>query len=175
LNGGDGRIRVRTELVHEHLVGSLLAASREPLGDPPPNELAEAAKELLDEHDPPTDRLAAELARLGYAGRRVERERFEPARRGMPWLQALLASGTPPIDVARELALAEPAGRPDPESRAASWRVPGPGGHVRHYLALASIDERAPDSNDRVAALERCWFLGFFLRCCEEESAGHGR
>lgn len=32
-------------------------------------------------------------------------------------------------------ARAEPLGKPSPDEEAAmSWRVPGPGGHVRHFL-----------------------------------------
>jgi hypothetical protein len=95
---------------------------------------------------------------LGYHARDVERDRFAPARQPMPWLHELLAGGDAAA-VAAELAAAEPAGRPEPDSGAASWRVPGPGGHVRHYLALRS--------GDKVA-----WLRGYFRRCCEEAADG---
>jgi hypothetical protein len=55
-----------------------------------------------------------------------------------------------------------------------TWRIPGPGGHVRHYVALEAIEwlagETAVDIGDGGAGaeLKRCWLYGFFLRACEE-------
>ena len=99
------------------------------------------------------------LARLGWEARGIEIERFEPARE--PWPPELLS----PLELAR----AEPLCRPDPGDPAAvSWRIPGPGGHVRHYVALRSIgaspeavaDARAAGLGDP-AALKRVWLYGF--------------
>lgn len=81
----------------------------------------------------------------------------------MPWLADLLRE-RPREEVARELADAEPLERPSPDDPcAASWRIPGPGGHVRHYLALGAAGHRAEDKPE--------WLYGFFLRCCEEAAA----
>jgi len=78
-----------------------------------------------------------------------------------------------------ELAAEEPLPKPNPDDeRATSWKVPGPGGHVRHYVVAAAIaDALSGDHNgqgglpgqvDDAAALKRCWMSGFLGRCCEE-------
>jgi hypothetical protein len=95
---------------------------------------------------------------LGYHARVVEWESFEPSRAPIPWLQEILGNRDAHA-VAGELADAEPQERPDPASAVASWRIPGPGGHVRHYVARLSGDKTA-------------WMRGYFLRCCEEVRAG---
>jgi hypothetical protein len=106
-----------------------------------------------------TDR---EIARVGYLTRVAETERFAPAREPMQWLSELLADSDP-ATVAAELAAAEPTGKPAPsDPDAVTWRVPGPGGHVRYFLA-ARWSEGDDDSR-------RAWLYGFFLRCCEEAS-----
>jgi hypothetical protein len=65
-------------------------------------------------------------------------------------------------ELARRLAEGEPGERPEPDDPGAvSWRIPGPGGHVRHYVALKLID-----SSD--VALKREVIYGFLVRCCEE-------
>lgn len=110
------------------------------------------------------------LERAGYELRGVERRLFEPARRPMPGLAERLREriegGATRADamaaISQELADAEPLERPDPEDdRAASWKVPGPGGHVRHYVALELVGSGAPE-------LKREVMRGYFLRCCEE-------
>lgn len=119
--------------------------------------LPDATEELLarGSHD-------AHAARAGYLTRLAETERFAPARAPMPWLSKLLADGDA-ATVAMELATSEPAGKPAPADPAATtWRVPGPGGHVRYFLAARwshGDDER-----------RRAWLYGFFVRCCEEAS-----
>jgi hypothetical protein len=105
------------------------------------------------------------LARLGYCTRLAETELFEPARAPMPGLAERIGSGAA-TDVSRELASAEPAGRPEPDDGAPSWQVPGPGGHVRHYVASLAAEQAAPDMDP--AEAKRAFMLGFFLRCCEE-------
>jgi hypothetical protein len=78
-------------------------------------------------------------------------------------------------ELSAELARAEPEGKPDvADAGAMTWRIPGPGGHVRHLVALATIDRllaELPDP-DRPALereqLRRLWLHGFFLRCSDE-------
>src|SRR6059058_3360433 len=111
-------IKVRTELVMETLVGSLHAAASE-----------RAAGDGL-----------AWIEDMGFHARALELERFAPAREAMPWLSELLAVADDAGAVAGSLAAEEPLERPDP-GESASWRVPGPGGHVRHYLAMRAAAE----------------------------------
>lgn len=107
-----------------------------------------------------------DLVHGGYLARVVEAELFEPARAPMPGLAERLRS-SPAEDVARELASREPLERPDPDDPdAASWRVPGPGGHVRHYVARRLAGDAAP------AELKRDFMYGFLMRCCEEAVSG---
>ena len=104
------------------------------------------------------------LARLGYCLRLAEAELFEPARTPMPGLAERIESEDAQ-DVSRQLADAEPPGRPDPGDYG-SWQVPGPGGHVRHYVAMLAAETRAPGEDH--ARAKREFMYGFFLRCCEE-------
>lgn len=105
------------------------------------------------------------MAELGYCTRLAEAELFEPARAATPGLAERLAAGSAP-ELARELADAEPAQRPDPSDGAPSWTVPGPGGHVRHFVAMQAHENRVPGSDP--AESKRAFMYGFFLRCCEE-------
>lgn len=135
--------------------------------------------------------LARRLARLGYLARMVEQERFERAQAPSPELAAELrqraaTSGKGALgaaqELAGELARREPGERPDPDDeRAASWRIPGPGGHVRHFLAAhsASVEldkhhrmDELPPGISRTAELKRFWMYGFFLHCCDEAVPG---
>ena len=116
---------------------------------------AERREQLLDADPNPG------IARAGYLTRLIETERFEAARQPMPWLAELLEGGGDSQSVAAELARAEPPGKPAPTDPAArTWQVPGPGGHVRYFLAArwAEGDEER----------RRSWLYGFFVRCCEE-------
>ncbi|MGH2984754.1 MAG: hypothetical protein ACRDK5_10970 [Solirubrobacterales bacterium] len=181
-------MRVDTKLVREHLVGRILGAAIERLDELPErarNELEGALRRVTGEDEdraPAAMELADRLALVGYACRTVEVELFEPARQPIAWLRGELGDNADDaVGMASELARAEPERRPDP-GEAPSWRIPGPGGHVRHYLALDSIHQLAPDENGKpgpppgVTALElkRCWMLGFFLRCCEEAGGPSG-
>jgi hypothetical protein len=197
VNQTPGRLMsVRTDLVREHLVGQLSAAAADRFPGELPDGLAvqiEAALEAVlgleraATAPPETAELAATLARVGYLTRVIERELFEPARRRASWLGDMLRarlaaeeSAWEPAAAAlsRELAQAEPNKRADPSGEYASWRVPGPGGHVRHYVALEAAAERCPkdpEGNPRLperiysaGELKRCWLYGFLLRCCEE-------
>jgi hypothetical protein len=152
---------VRTELVLETMVGRLtdrIVNLRE-------NALPEPAASLLAESEDEA------LARDGYLMRIVEKEMFEPARQPSGHLLDQTAGDI--REQARELARAEPLERPDP-GEAPSWRVPGPGGHVRHYVALRLIEQglqaRSKPPPEGPEALKRPFMYGFFLRCCEEAS-----
>ena len=104
------------------------------------------------------------LASMGFQARAVEVERFAPAREPIPWLAERLARpGATAERVARELAAEEPLSRPEPPD-APSWRIPGPGGHVRYFLARRAVTERGLEW----AEPGKCaWMTGFFLHCCE--------
>ena len=117
------------------------------------------------ESDVPEEAADDDLARRGYLARAVETELFEPARAPMPWLAEVL-EGREPAEVGRELAGNDPAGKPDPPN--GTWRVPGPGGHVRYFVTLEALAKLGlVQAGDR-DALERRWLFGFYLRCCEE-------
>lgn len=162
---GSGVMRVRTELVLDQLVSRVLGRALELRTVP----LPEQTVALLAEGPEP-----AQLSRLGYAARVAETEMFEPARQSMPWLSERIGSGDELVEICSGLVADEPDGKPDPGE--GSWRVPGPGGHVRHFLALAAADEAIHgDSNGEPPPRElsageakRCFLFGFYLRCCEE-------
>jgi len=166
-------ISVRTQVVLDTLVGSIAEA------------VADRAEQPLDPAIEAALRSAGaareqRMARAGYLARGVEVERFARAREPMPWLAERAALdrdadwSEAAAGLAAELAAAEPRERPDPgDDAAVTWKVPGPGGHVRHYLALraASHDEGMP------ALLEgkRPWLIGFLVHCIEEASPPAGR
>jgi hypothetical protein len=123
------------------------------------------------------------MRRAGYLARVVEVELFDPARTPAPWLRALLRErlGGDEDETAAltatcaELARAEPLDKPDPgDPAAATWRIPGPGGHVRHLLVRRTIEEhlqaegRSRPFEGDPAELKAPWTYGFLLRACEE-------
>lgn len=158
-------MRVQTELVLEQLVSRLLGRALEMESAGLPDE----ADRILSDGPEPT-----RLARLGYASRVAETEMFTPAREAMPLLSERISAGEPLSQICRELAAEEPDGKPDPGE--GSWLVPGPGGHVRHFLALAAADEVVHSGADygqagrdlAVGEAKRCFLYGFYARCCEE-------
>jgi hypothetical protein len=159
-------IRVSTELVVEQLVSRVLGRALELRAQGLPKESDGVIEAGPEPH---------QLARLGYASRIAETEMFEPARKPMPWFSERVESGASVATVCRELAAEEPDDKPDPGE--GSWRVPGPGGHVRHYLALAAADDvihggsnGKPGATRELSAGEakRCFLYGFYARCCEE-------
>lgn len=161
-------MRVRTELVLEQLVSRVLGRALELRSQ----EFGPETKAVLEAAPEPHG-----LARIGYASRLAETEMFEPARQPMPWLSERVNAGESIADVCRKLAAEEPDDKPDPGE--GSWRVPGPGGHVRHFLSLAAADEVVhgdsngqPSSDRELSAGEakRCFLFGFYARCCEEVS-----
>lgn len=151
------------------------------------NEPPEAILPVLDSREqlvvatkyPAVDR---GLRRAGYLTRVIEVEIFEPAQSVAGWLseriEERLAAGDDRseaiVSVCTAIAREEPLEKPNPDDENAwSWRVPGPGGHVRHYLSRRSIGDhlqRDPEQGaiDDPAELKRPWIYGFFVRACEE-------
>ena len=182
---------VQAALVKEVLVERILeeVLARDP---PRPSTMVRRALEArLDV--PAADGGLADLRMRGwgYLTRGVEAEMFEPARGPWPELVErltrrladgedwLIAATVLSLDFARREPLSKPA--PDDEG-AVSWRIPGPGGHVRHYVVAAAIAEilngedvdggRAlPPGITNPSELKRCWMYGFLIRCCEEALA----
>ena len=122
------------------------------------------------------------LRRSGYYTRVIEVEIFEPAQSVADWIPERLEErfakthdwSDAIVSVCTEIAREEPIDKPDPDDEKAwSWRVPGPGGHVRHYVSRRAIgDELQKDPeqgpvNDP-AELKQPWIYGFFVRACEE-------
>jgi hypothetical protein len=144
------RIAVKTELVLEHLISSIVAHVEELYPGHPPDQVADRGP----------------LAIRGYLARIAETDMFAAARAPTRELgEALRLADGAVGRVADELASREPVEKPSPDDdRAFSWRVPGPGGHVRHLLALAAVQDAGLD--DR--RLKREWMYGFAFRCCEE-------
>ncbi len=129
--------------------------------------------------------LAGALAGRGYLARVVELDLFEPARAPTPGLggaiEKLVAKGSELDDAVAShslsIAATEPLSRPSPDEGAFAWQVPGPGGHVRHYVALQAISELLREPTDRgmgdlqhtwTGELKRIWTYGFCVRCCAD-------
>lgn len=175
---------VHPDVVKEVLVDRILqgALGHEPVTAPAPVRRAlEASLEL-----PICDGGALDLRMrgIGYLSRRVEREMFESARQPLEGLAEVLRDRLAGGDdwpsavsaVSSRFAETEPLPKPPPsDDRAVSWRVPGPGGHVRHYVVAAAIAEVLSQPGQILPAgitdaseLKRCWTYGFLIRCCEE-------
>jgi len=176
-----GFVPVDTGLVLQTLVERMFGLVEGRRDDRPPEPVAAlltATDPRLTEAEP---QLEADLRHAGYLARVVEVELFEPARQPADWIPEMLTerfTSTASWDdavaaVCEELARSEPLGKPSPDDEAArSWQVPGPGGHVRHYLARRTIEDylsgaEAPPVEDP-AELKRPWLYGFFVRACEE-------
>ena len=150
-------ISVRTDVVLSTLVEEIHAVVMDRVGDPLPGDVEQALREISGHP------LALRLARAGYVTRRVELARFAPARAPLAPFTATLA----------ELSEREPAGRPEPDDpNSVTWQIPGPGGHVRHFLALRAIGNAGGDAARQAAdslglegpaALKRYWVHGFLL------------
>lgn len=166
-------ISVRTDVVMDVLVGSMAEEVAGRMGSSPPS-VAPARAGWADATDDPAaaraasavaQGAAADVAEAGWLARAVELERFPKAHEPIPAQLGQL------VDRAAELARAEPLSRPEPDDEnSVTWRIPGPGGHVRHYLALRAIADLAgappvaealglPDRS----SLKRCWVFGFVL------------
>jgi hypothetical protein len=175
-----GFVPVDTGLVLQTLVERMFGLVEGRRGDALPEPVADvlAAVDLRVAAGHP--KLEPDLRQAGYLARVVEVELFEPAQRPAEWIPPMLTdrfASTATWDEAvasacADLARAEPLGKPDPDDESAmSWQVPGPGGHVRHYLARRTIEEYLGDADAPVedpAELKRAWLYGFFVRSCEE-------
>ena len=174
---------VKTNVILDTLVERVHDLVEERLLTEPPDEVLPVldSKEQLvvATKYPAVDR---GLRRAGYFTRVIEVEIFEPAQQLADWAPALLEEryqkhGSWPeaiVSICTEIAAAEPLDKPDVDDENAwSWKVPGPGGHVRHFLARRSIGshlQRDPEQGpvDDPAELKKPWIYGFFVRTCEE-------
>jgi hypothetical protein len=175
-----GYLPVNTKLVLDTLVARIFGIVEGRRVDGPPEPIAAvlAATDIRVAASHP--QIEADLRHAGYLARVVEVELFEPARQPAEWIAEMLTerfASTASWDEAvattcEQLARAEPVGKPSPEDEAAaSWRIPGPGGHVRHYLARHTIEDYLRDAEgpvDDPAELKRPWLYGFLVRACEE-------
>jgi hypothetical protein len=175
-----GYLPVNTKLVLDTLVARIFGIVEGRRVDGPPEPIAAvlAATDMRVAASHP--QIEADLRHAGYLARVVEVELFEPARQPAEWIAEMLTerfAATASWDEAvaatcEQLARAEPVGKPSPEDEAAvSWRIPGPGGHVRHYLARHTIEDYLRDAEgpvDDPAELKRPWLYGFLVRACEE-------
>lgn len=176
-----GVVAVDSGLVGKTLVEAVFARVQG-LPDPTPPEPIAAALDdpLLSFVHAAEGRIEMRMRRAGYLARVVEAELFDPAKRPATWLAPLLRERTAEAgtadavrDVCAALASAEPVAKPHPEDPAATtWRVPGPGGHVRHYVARRTIEEFLQGRTTRFegdpADLKTAWVYGFLVRASEE-------
>jgi hypothetical protein len=177
-------VPVQTEVVLQTLVEHMFTVVEERRTDEPPSaavaRVLEAPDlEVADGGDPSLD---SGLRHAGYLTRVVEAELFEPAQRPADWIPDMLrerfsstGSWSEAIaEVSAELARAEPVEKPSPNDESAkSWRIPGPGGHVRHFVARRAIEAHLSEGESYYsvgdpAELKRPWVYGFFVRACEE-------
>lgn len=174
---------VKTNVILDTLVERVHDLVEERLLSEPPEEILPVldSKEQLvvATKYPAVDR---GLRRAGYFTRVIEVEIFEPAQKVADWVPELLEEryaktsdwGQAIVSICTEIAKAEPIDMPDVDDENAwSWRVPGPGGHVRHFLARRSIGshlQRDPEQGpvDNPAELKQPWIYGFFVRTCQE-------
>jgi hypothetical protein len=174
------QIEVIKEVLVDRLLGEVL--TRYP-GDPLP-AVVDALTAEIDLPVADGGPLDLRMRRIGYLSRIVEAEMFDPARNPMDGLAGEVAerleadgdwsAAVTAISFTR--AREEPLPKPSPnDPKATSWQVPGPGGHVRHFVVAAAIaeclnegDRELPDGVEDAAELKRCWMYGFLVRCCEE-------
>jgi hypothetical protein len=181
---------VQVEVIKEILVDRILGGALEQYPGSPPAPVKHALEAELDLPAADGGALDLRMRRIGYLTRIVEADLFEPAReplegladelarqiaRGGAWTAAACA-------VSAERAREEPLPKPSPDDEhSTSWKVPGPGGHVRHYVVAAAIADalsveangqnQPPEGIEDAAELKRCWMYGFLVRCCEQALA----
>jgi len=175
-------IAVDAGLVGKTIVEAMFNRIEERPAPAPPDPIGAALDDpMLSLVSVTEGRIEMQLRRAGYLARVVEAEMFEPARQPATWLTARMLEAFADKDdweaaitaLCTELARAEPIEKPAPDDpAAATWRVPGPGGHVRHFLARRTIEERLQGRDRPVdgdpAELKIPWVYGFLLRACEE-------
>ncbi|MGH2840118.1 MAG: hypothetical protein ACRDKY_04750 [Solirubrobacteraceae bacterium] len=175
-----GVIAVDAGLVGQTLVEAVLTRVQKCEPPSPPDPVG-AALDDADQAFTREPRVEMQLRRAGYLARVVEVELFDPAKQPATWLSALVRQRFAECNdwaaalaaACAQLARAEPVGKPSPDDPASAlWRIPGPGGHVRHYVARRTIEEhlqgrdRAVDGDP--AELKIPWAYGFLVRACEE-------
>jgi hypothetical protein len=178
---------VQVEVIKEILVDKILGGALERYPGEPPAAVKDALEADLDLPVCDGGPLDLRMRRIGYLTRIVEAEMFDPARQPMDGLAERLTQRLAQTEdwsaatsaLSLKLARQEPLPKPAPsDENATSWNVPGPGGHVRHYVVAAAIaesmsgdmngDARLADGVDDAAELKRAWMYGFLVRCCEE-------
>jgi hypothetical protein len=174
---------VQVEVIKEILVDRILGDALELYPGEPQAAVKDALEADLDLPACDGGTLDLRMRRLGYLSRIVEADLFEPARSPMEGLAGRLAGAedwsAAVSAVSLELAREEPLPKPHPsDEHATSWKVPGPGGHVRHYVVAAAIanstsgdmdgDARLTEGIYDAGELKRAWMYGFLVRCCEE-------
>lgn len=178
---------VQAEVIKEILVDKILGIVNESY----PGDLSGTVTEALDAD---IDLVASDggaldlrMRRIGYLSRIAETDMFDAAKHPMEGLDEKLTKRIEAGDdwptAASTLCLAmarqEPLPKPSPNNdNATSWKVPGPGGHVRHFVVAAAIAEclsgeengypEVPEGLEEAGELKRCWMYGFLVRCCEE-------
>jgi hypothetical protein len=177
-----GFIAVDAGLAGQTIVEAIFARVQEIHLPDPPENVGDALDDLdLAFVSAKEGAVEMQMRRKGYLAREVELELFEPARKPARWLEPLLQENfaeTPDWTVAlratcEELARSEPVAKPHPDDPAAkTWKVAGPGGHVRHFVARRTIEEllqgRDTAFDGDPADLKTPWMYGFFLRACQE-------
>ncbi|HWF49402.1 MAG TPA: hypothetical protein VG294_02065 [Solirubrobacteraceae bacterium] len=178
---------VQVEVIKEILVDRILGDALELYPGEPPAAVKDALEADLDLPICDGGGLDLRMRRIGYLCRVVEADLFEPARHPMDGLAEDLTERLAEADdwagaagaLSLELAGQEPLPKPKPtDEQATSWKVPGPGGHVRHYVVAAAIADsmsgdmdgqlRLPEGVYDASELKRAWMYGFLVRCCEE-------
>jgi hypothetical protein len=181
---------VQVEVIKEVLVDRILGDVLERYPPDPVDAVKRALEADLDLPVCDGGVLDLRMRRIGYLSRIVEAEMFDPARQPMEGLAEGLTGRLAEVEdwtaaasaLSLELAREEPLPKPNPaDERATSWKVPGPGGHVRHYVVAAAIadslsgdmdgDAGLPAGVEDAGELKRCWIYGFLVRCCEEAVA----
>ena len=185
---------VQLEVIKEVLVDRILGGALELYPGDPPAPVKQALDASLELPVCDGGALDLRLRRIGYLTRIAEADMFQPARQPMEGLADQLTErlggaedwAAAASELSAELAGEEPLPKPDPgDEHATSWKVPGPGGHVRHYVVAAAIAESLEDGSnghrgllpvgiDDPGELKRCWMYGFLVRCCEEALAPAG-
>ncbi len=177
-----GLFKVDSALVRDTMVEAIHEKVEARRREGPP----ESILPVLEAEGPTTGcedaKLDKGLRHAGYLARVVETEMFEPARRPIDWIPEMLNErladtgdwSRAVAEACADLADSEPLEKPSPDDeRARTWRIPGPGGHVRHYASSRAIGEEL----GRISAiaeigdpseLKRLWLYGFFVRACEE-------
>jgi len=177
-----GFIAVDAGLVGQTIVEAIFSRVQELALPDPPETVGDALDDLdLAFVSAKEGAVEMQMRRKGYLAREVELELFEPAQQPARWLTPVLekhfaesADRAVALTAAcAELARSEPVAKPHPDDPAANtWRVPGPGGHVRHFVARRTIEEllqgRDHPFDGDPADLKTPWIYGFFLRACQE-------